>query len=315
MGNSSSAVAKSFSTNISQNLSNKMIERVRNSQGAVIGTQSIKIKNINCTNVNIGDISQKMVTKFNFSRIAETMDTETLKADLMNAVDQAAKADADVEAEFGAIATSSHSNVETHSTNISQVVSNYTHKDFTNDLNTARNAQEVGISDISGENCNIGNISQNIYLEMIVKQMSVSLTKGFQALQAKNATTQEGDAKAKTKATGPIGDLLRGVGGVLESAGTMVGNIFKGPVLLIVGIILFVVMIGMIIKMFSGGSASPEAAMLAMQASQDLESLDEYDDDYDVLPPTAPPYDAPPPAPAYDAPPPAPPLVVVGEDN
>lgn len=284
MGATSSSTAKSFNETVSENLNNTMISRVRQSTGAVTGTQRVKIQNINCENINIGDITQKMVVTYNFKRVAETFDTNTLKAAMVNAVDQAAKTDSNVKSEFMASPFSgSASTTEVYNKNINRVVNNYSYQDFTNDLNQAQAAQEVGIQNLSGKNCNIGNISQDLYMEMIIENMSKSLTEAFQALQAENQASQKTTATSTTEAKG----VFSGLGTLVESVGTMVGNIFSAPILLILGIILFVVMIGMVIKLFSGGGSSDEALAAAMLAQQSAE-FEQYEEIPDVNPPVLP---------------------------
>jgi hypothetical protein len=272
MGATASSTAKSFNKTVNENIRNTLVQRVRNSQGTVTGTQRIKFKRINCENVNIGDISQKMVVTYNFSRIADTIDSDTLQADLKNAVNQAAQADSKVKAEFlAAPFASSASTTEVYNTNVNKVVSNYTHQDFTNDLNQMQAAQDAGFEEISGKNCDFGNISQDMYLDMVISSISNNVTEAFQKLQADNQATQDADAKSDTESKG----IFSGLGGLLESAGTMVGNIFQGPILLILGIILFVVMIGMVIKLFSGGGGGTDPAMAAMM----IKEYDEYEDE------------------------------------
>lgn len=269
----SKTTIKEFNETVNENLTQTMISKVRQTSGSATGTQQIKFQRINCTNVNIGDISQKMVIKYDFSRILQTTDATQLRNIIKSAVEQGANASTKTKSEFMSGGAGSQSNVEIMNKNITRVTDSYTFNDFTNDINQAIASQQVGFSEISGTNCNFGNISQEIYLEMLIKQMSDQVTQRFGELVAENEARQKTQATSESEATG----IFTGIGGMIESVGTMVGNIFSTPIYLMIGIILFVVMIGMVIKLFSGSSGDEAALTAAMLAQQSAE-FEQYDE-------------------------------------
>jgi len=186
MGNQSSS-ATLFNDLVSKNLNNIFISKVNQSVGSVLGSQKIKIQNVNCENTIIEDITQKMVVTYNFNKIAETFDPNTLKIVITNAVRQAAKADSTIESEFLITPNSvSMSSTEIFNANVDKVVNNYSYQEFTNNLNQAQASQFVGIAYLSGKDCTIGSINQTLYMEMITNNISKRLTEAFQQMQAEN---------------------------------------------------------------------------------------------------------------------------------
>lgn len=284
MGDCGSTVTiKEFNETVNENLTQTMISKVRQTSGAATGTQAITFKNIRCDgDINIGNISQKMVVTYNFKRIMETTDETQFKNMIKNAVVQGANASTKTKAEFMGPGAPSNANVETTNRNVTRVVDSYTYNDFTNDVNQAIAAQEMNFIDLRGKkNCNFENISQDINLQMFISQMSDQVTRRFSDLVSENEAKQKGKGDAESESQG----IFSGLGGMIESVGTMVGNIFSAPVWLILGIILFVVMIGMVIKLFSGGGSSDEALAAAMLApSAEFEEIPVED-------PSAPPYE------------------------
>ena len=269
MGDCGSTVTiKEFNETVNENLTQTMISKVRQTSGAATGTQAITFKNIRCDgDINIGNISQKMVVTYDFKRIMETTDETQFKNMIKNAVVQGANASTKTKAEFMGPGAPSNANVETTNRNVTKVVDSYTYNDFTNDVNQAIAAQEMNFIDLRGKNCNFENISQDINLQMFISQMSDQVTRRFSDLVSENEAKQKGEGTAESESQG----VFSGVGTLVESVGTMVGNIFSAPILLILGIILFVVMIGMVIKLFSGGGSSDPAIAAAILAQQSAE--------------------------------------------
>ena len=251
MGNSSSATVEQFNKNVSESINTSMTNIVSKNSAKLSGTQSVEIKNLQCANIKIGDITQTMVSKFDFTRLASVVTRNEVQAMMTNAVLQAAETDAGADLEFGAIANSTTSNVKTKTENINRVVNSYGLNQFTDDMQKMALMQEVRILDLGGENCEnieIGNISQDIYMEMVVKQIAETATEAFASLIADNKTEQTGTSKAFLKATGPIGDLGRAAANILEGAGKMIGAAISAPIMMMVGLIMVFVVIGFIIR-------------------------------------------------------------------
>ncbi len=272
VGCDSEATVKEFNEAVNEHLTQTMISKVRQTSGAVVGRQKIKFEKITCAGkATFGNISQKMVATFNFKRVLETTDSNEFKNIISNAVKQGAATSSRTKSEFLSGGAPSDSATEIHNKNVSKVTDSYNFNDFTHDVNQVTAVQEIGFKDLNlGSDCSFENISQDLYLEMLITQMSKQITSGFRELTTENKLKQKGDAEADSDAGG--------LGGIFESIGKMVGSIFSAPVLLILGIILFVVMIGMVIKLFSGGS-NPDPAVAAMMMQQNISDFDNMQSD------------------------------------
>ena len=251
MGNSASSTVKVFNKNVSESISSTMMNIVERNQARMSGTQEVEIKNLQCANITIGDINQTMVSKFDFSRLSSVVSASEVSGMMKNAVEQAAASDAATDVEFGAIATSSNTNTDMRNENINRVISSYSLSQFKEDMQEMEMQQSVRILDLGGERCeniNIGNISQDIYMEMVIQQIAETATEAFATIVAENAANQTGSATAFTKATGPIGDLGRAAANILEGAGSMIGAVFSAPIMMMIGLVMVVVVIAFVIR-------------------------------------------------------------------
>lgn len=261
MGNQTSSVTENFNRNVSESITQQMTNITRSSSGAISGSQVLKFKNITCGgDFVVRGIQQKMVVKYNFSRIAQVVNQTELKRMLQNAVENAVQKDQNVKAEFLSFGASTADQTRNYQENVSRVVNSYSHNDLTNDIMTAQAQQEIGFDTIeAGGNCDFSNISQEVHLEVIIKNMSSNMTAMFQQIVEENKTKSTTETSQTVESTGLFGDVGRAVGGIVDSLGGLVGSAFAVPVLIIVGFIMFLVLIGIVMKVFMSGSSEMPA--------------------------------------------------------
>ena len=188
MGNETSSLTENFNRNVNESLTQQLTSISRQSSGNVDVYQNLKFKNITCGgDFIVRGISQKQVVKYDFNRISEVVNSTELQKILTNAAVAATEKDQAVKAEFLSFGASTSDETRNYQENISRVVNSYTYTDFTNDVLQAKAAQEIGFDTIeAGGNCDFSNISQDIHLQIIVRQIASNMTKMFEQIVQEN---------------------------------------------------------------------------------------------------------------------------------
>ena len=230
----STAIAIQFNTTTNKSVSNFFQNVSQTNSQVVSGTQNISISGLHCKGgVTISGITQKLVSRVNFEALRKTI-TETMFQDMMsNAVKQGATDAAETAAHFFGPSAATDTKSEQFNQQVNEVEKSYSYNDFTNDLQQVANQQNLGIANIESDGpCNISNLSQSIYMDILSKNVSNKLTNAVLKVMSDVATQQQAQNTSTTTSSGPISDLFSGIRQYI--------------IFIIVGIVALVVLIGTI---------------------------------------------------------------------
>ena len=268
-------ISKTLNRSLNENIKNTMVS-IKDTTGAqlsgsqVIDIGSIKLK---ACRLEISGISQKMIAKYSFtqmsSRVSETQFKNQMKASVQRSVD----ANQDVKrALMGGAGGDVTVQNETLNENINRISTSFSYNDFKALTLEMDNKQLLGLKNVEID-CtgmppeyavfNLNNINQDILMDVMVKKMSSDITKEATAILNEMEERSETSVIQKTEATSigaeigtAAGGIGAGIGAAASGVGSGLGMAFAIPIMIIVGLILFVVLIGVIIKSM-GGSSSP----------------------------------------------------------
>jgi hypothetical protein len=244
-------ITENFNKSVSNYLSNQFVSISRSSQNVISGSQSISISDLKCSgSINISGISQKSVYTINTDVLSSTVNKDVLKSILSSAVGQAASTVQSASSGFlsGAAGATNIARVITENTQ--NIVNNYSYSDFQNDLSSIKANQLVNIKGlVSNGTCSITDISQDMVMENLAKNMSNRLTEKVADIANSLTSQQQSSTNQTAASTGALQDL----DGVFSS----IGDIFSGPIKwVILGILLFVIIMIVAWKLMSSGGES-----------------------------------------------------------
>jgi len=259
-------ITESFNRSVSNYLSNQFVSISRSSQNVISGSQAVTISDLRCAgDINITGLSQKSVYTINTDVLSATVNKDVLSNMLKTAVGQAASTVQSASSGFlsGAAGTTNIARVITDNTQ--SIVNNYSYSDFQNDLSNIKANQLVNIKGlVSNGVCNIANISQDMVLENLAKNISNRLTERVADIANDLTSQQQTDTNQSVTSTGVFQDL----GSMFES----IGNIFSGPIKWVVlGILVLILAIIVGWKLLSSGSSGPAMAPFSMPPVQFLQ--------------------------------------------
>ncbi|MHB1954270.1 MAG: hypothetical protein ACYCOU_11035 [Sulfobacillus sp.] len=236
-------VIKSFNETVNSSMSSSLQSISSSNSNIVSGTQTINIGNIKCGGpINISGITQTMIARINFQALSQSIDKNTFHKMIHNAVKQGAQAAAKTAQHFMSSGTSTSVDQTTQNEQINQISNSYSFSDFTKDLQSVKTEQNLGIMDLTsmpGMACNISNITQYMYLDVLASMVSKHLTSALQKIASNSVTTQTTAAKTAAKSAGPISDIT---GGISKVTTGIFGNISKTVEYVIIGVIAAVVL-------------------------------------------------------------------------
>lgn len=201
-------VTESFNENVTENIRNTLIEISSTNAGVIEGTQTINISDLKCRTLRISGITQKNISKVNFSNLSDVMTEERLQSMLTSAVKQTAETDQDVNAAFMSGATDNSDATITKNRNINRVVSNYKLSDFRANLAELSGKQLINIANNEVDtDCDISNLSQTLELDVLAANIGESLTKSF-ADVVLDAESEQDSKTSQDNEAGGIGDVI-----------------------------------------------------------------------------------------------------------
>lgn len=251
-------LTETFTTSISRNLKERIMNINKTTQFMSGATQVFRLKNLRCGgNLNMSNISQKAVMSINYSSLDKAIDENTFKDMQEQAIKQAVESNDEIKTEFmsgGGADINETSKIV--STNIREVRDSYTYNDFKSFINQMKVSQEIDMGNFDiGKDCNINNISQTIQIDIIANEIAEKMSKAFTDLAQKNESSSTAKAQTKIESTGFIGDLGRGIKGIMTGLGLgLVAPLIIGVVgfLLLAGVVIII----MAMKKKSGATAS-----------------------------------------------------------
>jgi hypothetical protein len=256
-------VSQSFNVQLVENIKETLINK-STSIGATMSTNQVfSLTNVDmslCQNSNISGISQKAVANYNFSMVEKAFDetsfTNMMRTAVNKTLDQniTAKSEALNGGNTGVV-----NNVnQSYSNSVDRLVNSINFNDFKNVMSEMQIRQTIGLSGLklSGKNCNISDISQFAMMEIAASMLSEKVTVEFTKLAKENEQKESTKSTSTFFASGVLGDLGRGISGVVSGVTTGLSNLIGelSKPLMMIGIILVVIILAYIINtaFFSG---------------------------------------------------------------
>ncbi len=274
-GATTNNIVQTFNKTLTEKLSNSSIIKNTAAKAVMSSTQVIDFSNMEisgCQAVNISNVTNKAVLKYDFNMMAKSITQTEYAATLKTAVDTALKSDtrATNEAFSGGAQSVTNNVTQNYNDTVNRLVNSYSYSDFTNLMATMNNAQTVSfkgmkIKDVAGL-CNISNVGNDISISIAMSVVSENISKEFTKILQENVAKTAVAATTETKATGVIGDTGRAVSGIIDSAGNAVGTIAQSALTGLMLPLLFIFMVFVMLGvMFAGwnwlsGANTPPAA-------------------------------------------------------
>lgn len=256
-------VSQSFNVQLVENIKETLINK-STSIGATMSTNQVfSLTNVDmslCQNSNISNISQKAVANYNFSMVEKAFDETSFTNMMRSAVEKTL--DQNITAKSEALNggnTGVVNNVnQSYSNSVDRLVNSINFNDFKNVMSEMQIRQTIGLSGLklSGKNCNISDISQFAMMELAASMLSEKVTVEFTKLAKENEQKESTKSTSTFFASGVIGDLGRGISGIVSGVATGLSNLIGelSKPLMMIGIILVVIILAYIINtaFFSG---------------------------------------------------------------
>ena len=230
----SSAISTQFNETMNKNVSS-FIQNVSQSNSQVVsGTQNISISGLHCKGgVTISGITQKLVSRVNFTALQKAIDENKFQSMMGNSVKQAATDAANTAAHFMGPSAATDTKSEQFNKQVTEIQNSYSYSDFTNDMQQVANQQNLGIANLESDGpCNISNLSQTMYMDILAKNISDKTTSTVQKVISDVASKQQAHNTSATVSSGPISDLF--------------GGIHQYIMLIIVAVVALVLLLGII---------------------------------------------------------------------
>lgn len=240
-GSSAKKVSEALTKNLTENITTSVVNIARSSGAYLTASQELDFSGMvfKCKNVNIGNISQKMVAKLDFSQLAKTVDSSQLSQMLTSSLQRAVESDLRLKTAFmgGAVNTLDQSRTVTE--NINRIVAGYTYNDFSNSIQSivGKQQQKWRGTVIEGENCDFGNISQDFEAQLLAKNIAETMLQRA-AANASNLKIKVDEKTLQSATSSGIGEALAAV---IGSIGGVIGRNLLIFVILIVVIIAAIV--------------------------------------------------------------------------
>jgi hypothetical protein len=257
-------VSRTFNESLTENIKNTMIQKSTSIGAVMSSSQIIDFSGMDlrlCDNVNFSDITQKSVISYNFQMLESSIDEKEFRDMMKTNVEKTIEQDNDVKSESLSSAGSDVKNVtETLNSNINRLVSSISYSDFKSimtDMSAKQRMNFRGMK-LGGSNCNFNNISQDIAMVYAAQMISEKVTKEFSQIVSENMEKTDTKSKTVLTATGPIGDLGRGISNMTSSLFggiATVGSTLMQPMYMIGIVLLFIIVAYVIYAAMGSGKA------------------------------------------------------------
>jgi hypothetical protein len=231
-------ITETFNRSVSNYLTNQFVSIARSSSNVISGSQVVSINDLRCTQgIVITGITQKAVYTINTDVLSTVVNKDVLNNMLTSATGQAVAAVQSASAGFlsGVAGATNISRAITENTQ--NIANNYSYSDFQNDMASIKSSQLVNIKGlVTNGVCNISNISQDMVLENLSKNISNRLTQRVAEIANSLTSNQTSDTNQTATSTGVFQDL----GGMFSS----IGEIFTGPIKwIVISVLVLIVLI------------------------------------------------------------------------
>lgn len=265
MGSGSSKIdniSRSFNETLTENIKQTMINKSAEFGATMGATQRLSITDLNCDSINISDISQKIVMKYNFSQIDKMMDSTQLNEMMTNAVQNTLDSETSVKSEFAATGGGvDQDNInESINRNVNRLVNSVDMNYFTAVMADMDANQEFTLARYTSKRgCNFENISQDIAMDVAASQLAEKVTDELVAILRENENLSDIKQKTSVASTGFFGDMGRGIANITQSLFSGIGGIVQTVTqpAIVLGILLIVAILAWLIsRAFTSGKVA-----------------------------------------------------------
>lgn len=265
-------VVQTFNQNLTEKLSSSTIIKNTSAAAVMTSTQNIDLSGLEfdgCQSVNISNITNKAVIKYDFNMMAKNITQSQFQNVLKNAVDAAIKSDtrATTEALSGGAQSVTNNVTQNYNNTINRLVNSFSYSDFTKLMANMSNQQTISLKGFRAANipgaCNISNLSNDASLTIVMSIISETVSEEFTKIIQENTAKTAVATTTTTSAQGVIGDTGRAVSGVISATGDAVGSVAQsalmGLMLPLLFIFVVIIMLAMMYKAVSTASGDQSA--------------------------------------------------------
>jgi hypothetical protein len=268
MGSGSSKIdniSRSFNETMTENIKQTMINKSAEFGATMGAIQRLSITDIDCAgDINISEIQQKVVMKYNFSQIDKMMDSTQLNEMMTNAVQNTLDSETSVKSEFAATGGGvDQDNInESINRNVNRLVNSVDMNYFTSvmaDMEANQDAVLGRFTSRNGGDCNVNNISQDIAMDVAASQLAEKVTDELVAILRENENLSDIKQKTSVASTGFFGDMGRGIANITQSLFSGIGGIVQTVTqpAIVLGILLIVAILAWLIsRAFTSGKVA-----------------------------------------------------------
>lgn len=242
-------IVKNVNTSLSENIKSTMMNLTSNTAVLISAKQNYAIGDIisdGCT-FDIGPSTQTMQVSINSSQVTKVMTEEDYNQKMTTAVASAVSNDSSAKNGFMSSGANITNTTENFTTNVNRVVRSFNYSAFQSlmaslDSSQSRTSRgftvkcypDTPINPKCGAHYCIGEVNQDMVVNMITSQITDTMTKEIQKILTENQQNLTNKNISKTESTGFFQDLGGALGNLI-GAGMM--GIFA-PVLIVIAIVI-----------------------------------------------------------------------------
>jgi uncharacterized membrane protein len=274
--------------NITNTVNNTLNENIKQTMMSVTSNTSIfsksrqsynmgQINAIGCS-INTGPISQDMQVSTNFQQMSKVVTKRSYDQDMKAAIDTAVKSDTEATTGFMSAGANVTNTTNNYNSNINKVLDSFNYSSFQSLMQEMDQAQEVGYAGFNmictpttkvdpscGANLCVGGVTQHMVISLIASQIADTMTETVEKIVMDGRAKVISDNKTKVVATGMFQDFGTAIGGIFTGMASFMGMAMFGPIFMILGFIL-VIVIGIAVFRWATGSKAADVGMAAAAA-------------------------------------------------
>jgi hypothetical protein len=170
---------------------------------------------------NFNNFSQKAIVKYNLSRLNTSQSYQSIKSSIEAGVRNALNSDTTVKK--GALSLAADVGITNESQAINKtaniIANSYDFSTFSNDVIRLDQSQVQNIKNVISDtgDCNLNNISQTIVLDVMIKQITQTISSNVATLLNNSQTFQSTETKTDYTQTGVLQDFFNGLSNIFSS--------------------------------------------------------------------------------------------------
>jgi len=268
-------ITNTVNKTLNENIKQTMMSMTSNTSVFSKSRQSFNMGQINAIgcSINTGAISQDMQVSTDFKQMSKVITKRSYDQNMKAAIDTAVKSDTSATTGFMSSGADVTNTTNNYNSNVNKVLDSFNYSSFQSLVQEMDQAQEVGYAGFNmictpstkvdpacGANLCVGGVTQNMVVSLIASQIADSMTDTIEKVIVDGAAKVAADNKTKVVATGMFQDLGTAIGGMFSGMASMLGMAMFGPIIMIIGFIL-VIVIAVVAYRWATGS-TPDASMV-----------------------------------------------------